>query len=269
MQFRSLLERLEWISLVYLVLFVLAVLSPSLVTRGYFGIDERHVEEAMIFIFGLVGLATFSLYQRLMEGKEKEHQSAKNDYERAKRELVESYQYIGSINRQIELLKRLANQTSLKIVASNSLDKELLTSLLSSAAASVNAKRAYIRYMELERLRTVSEIAHAIEDATPLKLANKDLRKLHDSGASHAFMRTEDGHEVLVVPSDHESRRVKAYLLIVTNSEQARHYDTSLLKVFANQAELLHYTLKEQVKQPASALELVEQAEKQAVGEVR
>ena len=96
--------RLEWISLVYLALFVLAVLSPSLISKGYFGIDERHVEEFFIFIFGLVGIATFSFYERIMEKKDREHEDAKNEYDRARKELIESYKYIGSVNRKIEVL---------------------------------------------------------------------------------------------------------------------------------------------------------------------
>lgn len=264
------LIRLEWISLVYLALFVLAVLSPSLVTRDVVGIDERHVEEILIFLFGIVGLATFSIYQRLMERREKEHEDAKNEYERARRELIESYQYIGSINRQIELLKRLANQTSQTIIESSKLNKDLLASLLANAAASVNAKTAYIRYVDVERLRTVHETLHTLESQASLKLANKDLKKVHEFGATHAFMRAEDGREILVVPSDSGERKVKAYLVVATDPSRARDFDISLLKVFANQAELLHHILSSQsASKPGSPLALVEQAERQVVGEVR
>lgn len=260
--------RLEWISLVYLILFVLAVLSPSLVNRDFFGLDERHVEEALIFIFGIVGLATFSIYQRLMERTEKEHEDAKNEYERAKRELVDSYQYIGSINRKIELLKRSANQTSLKIVESRHLTKDLLSSLLANAAASVDAKAAFIRYVELEKLRTEHEIHHSTGGVLRCKVSNKDLVGIHERGSSHAFIRTEDGIDLLVVPSDHQGKAVKAYLLIAVEPSQAATIDTSLLKVFANQADLLHYALEEQTKISGSPLELVERVESKAIGEI-
>lgn len=263
------LVRLEWISLVYLILFVLAVLSPSLVTRDVLGVDERHVEEILIFLFGIVGLSTFSLYQRLMERKEKEHENAKNEYDRAKRELVESYKYIGAINRQIEVLKRLANQTSLNIVESNHLSKDLLMSLLAGAAASVGAKTAVIRYVELDKLRTQHEILHTLESKTSFKVHNRDLRKVHAAGASHAFIRSDDGHEVLVIPSDHQGKAVKAYLLITPDPAQAATMDTSLLKVFANQAELLYYTLEEQTKVPNGPLEMVQEAQRGVVGEIR
>ncbi|MFA5936203.1 MAG: hypothetical protein WC787_05125 [Patescibacteria group bacterium] len=267
MQSRTLI-RLEWISLVYLALFVLAVLSPSLVTRGFLGIDERHVEEFLIFLFGIVGLATFSIYQRIMERKEKEHEDAKTEYERAKRELVESYKYIGAINRQIEVLKRVTNQTSLNIVGSDHFNKDLLTSLLANAAACVGAKTALIRYVELEKLRTNHEVLHSLDGTHAFKVPNRELKKLHDAGASHAFIRSDDGQEILVIPSDHEAAAVKAFLLIVPDAQHASAADTTLLKVFANQAQLLHYTLEGQSKTPQNPLELVKETKRQVVGEV-
>ncbi|MEO5928202.1 MAG: hypothetical protein ABIO72_05750 [Patescibacteria group bacterium] len=260
--------RLEWISLVYLALFVLAVLSPSLVSHGFFGIDESHIEEAMIFLFGIVGLATFSIYQRLMERKEKEHEDAKTEYERAKRELVESYRYIGAINRQIEVLKRVTNQTSMNILAKDHLTKDLLTSLLANAAAAVGSKMALIRYVELDKLRTHHEVLHSLEKGQTFKIHNRDLKKLHDSGAAHAYLRSDDGQEVLVVPSDHENAPIKAYLLVLPQSTQTTSSDTSLLKVFANQAQLLHHTLEEQLKVNQAPMELLEAAKGQVVGEV-
>lgn len=260
--------RLEWISLVYLALFVLAVLSPSLVTHGFFGIDESHVEEVMIFLFGIVGLATFSIYQRIMERKEKEHEEAKSDYERAKRELVESYRYIGSINRQIEVLKRVTNQTSLNILGKDHLTKDLLTSLVASAASAVGAKSALIRYIELEKLRTHHEVQFALEKGQTFKIHNRDLKKLHETGAAHAYIRSDDGQEILVIPSDHENAPIKAYLLVTATGTQAATGDTSLLKVFANQAQLLHHTLEEQLKVNQAPMELLEAAKNQAVGEV-
>lgn len=260
--------RLEWISLVYLALFVLAVLSPSLVKHDFFGIAESHVEEVMIFLFGIVGLATFSIYQRIMERKEKEHEDAKTEYERAKRELVESYRYIGAINRQIEVLKRVTNQTSLNILGKDHLTKDLLTSLIANAAAAVGAKSALIRYVELEKTRTHHEVAFSLEKGQTFKIHNRDLKKLHETGAAHAYLRSDDGQEVLVIPSDHENAPIKAYLLVVPQSTQTTISDTSLLKVFANQAQLLHHTLEEQLKANQAPMDLLDAAKNQAVGEV-
>lgn len=237
------LFRLEWISLVYLALFVLAVLSPSIVKQDFLWIQERHVEEIMIFIFGIVGLAIFSIYQRMMERHEREHENARNEYERVKRELVESYKYIGAVNRKIEVLKRLSNQTSLSVMESDHLAKDLLTSLLLNAAVSTGSETAVIRYVELEKSRTEYEIYHHTEEKVHFKISNKELIKLHNSGISHAIIRAEDGKEILAVPSDKQGKPVKAYLLLAVEASNRANLDTTLLKVFANQAELLRYSL--------------------------
>lgn len=263
---RKHLLRLEWISLVYLALFVLAVLAPSLVTRGLFGIAEQHVEEVLIFVFGLTGLATFSIYQRVMERKELEHQAAKTESERARRELVESYRYIGSVNRQIEVLKRLANETSHGIVESDRLRKDLLTTLTAEAAASVGATAAFIRYVEVAKGRTEYELAHAHDGVPGFRVSNKELVKVHDSGAAHAYIRSDDQTELLVVPSDHSDVPIRAFLVIPAVSTDATHVDTSLLKVFANQAGLLYHTLGKRRLQPP--LQLVGETTKQVVGEI-
>jgi hypothetical protein len=260
--------RLEWISLVYLGLFVLAVLSPSLVQKDFFGIQERHVEEVLIFIFGVVGLSIFSLYQRLIERHEREHEDAKNDYDRAKRELVESYKYIGSINRQIEVLKSVTNQTSLSIVESDHLAKDILSSIIASAAASVGASSALIRGVELDKLRTEYELYFPDGGDTSLKISNKDLFKVHETKVTHAFINSDDGREVLVVPSDRHGKDIKSYLLMLMPEKSHTQMDPSLLKVFVNQAELLRHALVKREKTPSSPIELIKETERQVVGEV-
>ena len=87
--------RIEWISIIYLIFFVLAVLSPSIHTRPLFGLSETQLEELTIFLFGIAGLITFAAYERLMEKREKERKETDENLHRAKQELIESYAYIG------------------------------------------------------------------------------------------------------------------------------------------------------------------------------
>lgn len=231
--------RLEWISVIYLVFFVLAVLSPSIHTRAMFGLSETQLEELTIFAFGIAGLVTFAAYERVMERREKEQEEREVDYTRAKRELIESYAYIGSVNRKIELLKKAANETSKTVAGSGSVAKDVLMALAMNAGASVGADGTLIRFVDLERLRTEGEYLHAAGQNVVFRVPNKDLKGLHDRGVSHAFIRSEDGEEVLVVPSDHTAG-TKAYALLKLDSEQVRELDVSLLKVFVNQAQLLY-----------------------------
>lgn len=265
----DLLKKPEWISLVYLLFFVLAVLSPSLVRNGFFGIPEEHVEEILIFIFGISGLMVVSLFERMMEKRLKERDEAVTQSERAVKELLESYKYIGSVNRQIDVLKSLVNQTSLSLVGPEAYEKDLMKSIMANAAASVNAKGVLVRFIELERLRTEREYYHESLNGKPLKVANKELRNLHQFGSSHAFMRTEDGKEILAVPSDRKDSAIKAYLLILVDANLVTDIEISLLKVFANQAELVYHQLINKRNEPAGGpLKKVDDVAKMSSGEV-
>lgn len=241
-------KRLEWISFVYLAFFVLAVFSPSLFAKGYFGLSETLLEELTIFFFGVAGLITFTIYERIMEKRVQEEEKMRSDYHRAKHELIESYAYIGSINRKIEMLKKLANDTSLQLKEGNKrLPKELFQALAANACAACGARAALIRFVDMERLRTDKEFLHQGDSPYAFKIANRDLRAIHDQRVTHASVRGEDGHEVLVIPSDHMGADLKAHLILWLDDQAIAEIDTSLLKVFVNQAEALYKNFSGQV----------------------
>ncbi len=233
--------RLEWIYLVYLVCFAFAVLSPSIYTRGYFGLSETALEELTIFVFGLAGLLVFTSYERLMEGREKEQEQVQDEYVRVKSELIESYAYIGSMNRKLELLKRAANEASVGL-GEKKVVRELFGALVAHAAAAADAQTVLLRFVELSHLRTDREFFHVIQGGKSIRVANKDLRSICEQKLSHAFIRSEDGRDLLVVPSDAPSD-LKAFLLFSWSSEKVPELDASLLKVFVNQAESLNQRL--------------------------
>jgi len=262
-------RRLEWVSLIYLVFFVLAVMSPSLVSHGYFGFQQESIEEFMIFLFGLAGLATFVGYNRLMETRMRERDSAVVDAERAKKELLDSYRYIGQVNRQIEMLKSLSNQTSMTLVDADAYRKDLLQSIVSNSAAVTGSRRAVLRFVDLTKLRTDSETYFSVSRAKPLKIANKELRSLHESEVSHAFIQTEDGQTALAVGSDRKVSSVRGFLIFSVEDNPISDLEVSLLKVFVNQAELVFFNLQRQRESGLTTpMQLVDAVTSAEVGEI-
>lgn len=260
-------RRFEGVSLIYLAFFVLAVLAPSIITRDYFGVSQTVLEEILIFITGLAGLVTFTVYERVLEKRIQERDDAEANAERAKRELVESYKYIGSMNRQMEVLKKLANQTSMSLITDDAYWKDLLQSLASNAASCADASRVLIRFVELKKLRTEREVHFSANGIKPISVSNRDLRTLAEVGHSHSFARTESGDDVLVVASDKKDSPVKAHVILAVDPTRISDVEISLLKVLANQAELVyHHLLKPKVG--GSPLALTEAVTSDAVGEV-
>jgi hypothetical protein len=264
-------KKFQWISIVYLLLFAFAVFSPSLVQQGYFGIHEQHVEEALIFLFGLAGISIFMLYERLMEKKEKEHLAVQDACDRARRELVSSYQYIGSLNRQMDMLKKLANDTSVSIYEQDQLSKDLLDSLVRAASGALGGTPSLLRVIRLDKLRTEHEVFHDMstnENGKSLHISNKELKQIHDDSRTFQFFSTDD-QRFVAIPSDRNSGDHKAFLIMKWNGEPEETFDPSVLKVFTNQAELLYGVLQKQGQlNPDTPLDLVENVTSEMVGEV-
>lgn len=236
-------KRLEWIWLVYLVFFVLAVLSPSLYRHDIFGITQETLEEMTIFLFGLAGILTFTFYERLMERREKERERAETDFRHAQQELIQSYAYIGSINRKIELLKKFADDTSRSAGTRGQLPKDVFLAIASHACASAGGSSALIRFVDADRLRTEREFVHHANGDHIFRVPNRDLKQLSDKSVTHGFVVSEDRRQVLVVPSDRPTSAFKSYLMVVFPGDTIPELDVSLLKVFVNQAEMLYHQL--------------------------
>lgn len=264
-------NKFQWISVVYLVLFVMAVFSPSIVRGGLFGVSEQHIEEILIFLFGVAGLAIFMLYERLMERAEKEHNKIQDTFERVKRELVSSYQYIGSLNRQLDTLKQLTNDTSVSIYEQNKISKDLLHSLVRAASGSVGGKAGVLRFVHLDKLRTEAEFHHKPEgngQSAVDKVSNKELKRIHDQGIKFDKLVTEN-RQWLVIPSDRQVGEVKAFMVLDHVPAVFEEFDPSVLKVFVNQAELVFRALnKENLAENGSALDLVDAATSNPTGTV-
>ena len=205
--------RLEWISLITFF-FVLAVASPSLIRRDFFGVSEDHVEEIFIFFFGLSGLVTFSLYEHLFEKKEKEQAIVETNLDKTKRELVASYEYIGAVNRQLDALKNLANETAGSIDTEDRMRKELFRSIIAGAAALVRSEHGAIRFVSLNKLRTIKEFL--IDPNMGIAISNRDLLEVHLRDHSHHFIRDDRGRDILVIPSSRKDMDAKAFLLLLT-----------------------------------------------------
>ncbi|MFZ6015207.1 MAG: hypothetical protein ACOYUZ_02510 [Patescibacteria group bacterium] len=261
--------KFQWISIVYLLLFALAVFSPSLVKTNYFGIDERYIEESLIFLFGITGITIFMLYERMMERQEKEHDQILKSWEKAKKELVSSYQYIGTLNRKMEIIKKLSNDTSISISDQTQLSKDLLHSLVVTASGSMAGRPALLRFVHLEKFRTESEFTHKHDNdpQTPFHVSNKELVRLHQERPSFAFLQNEE-HGYVVIPSDRMNGQRKAFLIIKTDAAPEDGFDPSVLKVFANQAELIYRALKLSEQDSADAVKLVDRATEKVVGEI-
>ena len=263
------IDKFQWISLIYLILFVLAVFAPSLVTHPYFGLSEQYIEELLIFLFGVTGVVIFMFYEKLIKAKEDEDKQIKNNWKKTKGELLSSYQYIGSLNRKIDTLKQLVNDTSLSINEQKASIKTLLLTIASAASSNFYNSPVMIRCVMFSKLRTEHEVVLNNKKNRKVKfnVPNKELQNIYQQGLSHAIITNNQGVQFLIIPSEHTDKEKKVFLIFLYDPDLVKDFDITIFKVFANQAEVVYHIFKQDSSQK-SLLKIIDSATENIVGEV-
>lgn len=92
---------------IYLLLFVLMIFTPEVVSDGFFFFREEDVESILIFIFGLVGLLLYLGKETALIRTLREKLSLQQESNQIRKDLVQSYSYIGEMNRHLDILKNM------------------------------------------------------------------------------------------------------------------------------------------------------------------
>lgn len=118
---------MEWS---YLLIFILAIMVPNLIDREMLGMSQGGAQSMAIFILGLIGLAFFMLKKHQLKLQYKEKEREKRRLQQTAKDLVESYSYIGEINRKMDMLMQvgvgLLNSTNINKQRENELYKSIL-----------------------------------------------------------------------------------------------------------------------------------------------
>jgi hypothetical protein len=106
---------------IFLIIFIIVVLVPDIVRSNFYIISETRLEEVLIFFMGAVAFAIFMKNEQQLLFHKKEKVKDEKKIEQAVKDLVESYSYIGEVNRKMDLLMNMF-QDLLLILITTSVD---------------------------------------------------------------------------------------------------------------------------------------------------
>jgi hypothetical protein len=92
---------------IYLALFILAVLTPEVVTNEVFTIPEEEAEALLVLLFGSTGFFIYFAKEKALIRHIREKLRLQQEKHDITRDLSDSYSYIGEANRKMDLLKGL------------------------------------------------------------------------------------------------------------------------------------------------------------------
>ncbi len=143
---------------IYSILFILAVLTPDIVSKGYKSLPETNLEELVIFFFGITGFIVFIFKERKLYFYQKEQEKRKKKLQQTSRDLVDSYSYIGEINRKMEILMQIGLGLADRSNLNKKKEQEIYKSIIEAAGYLIKADCVCLRFVELKNMKILKEI---------------------------------------------------------------------------------------------------------------
>ncbi len=91
----------------YLILFVCMIVTPELTRDGVLFFSEDDLESILIFCFGMVGLLLYLGKESAFLRAVREKLSLQQETNQIRKDLSQSYSYIGEMNRRIDIVKNM------------------------------------------------------------------------------------------------------------------------------------------------------------------
>lgn len=220
---------------IYLIIFVLAVLTPSVVSDGYVFFREEEVESLLIFCFGAFGFLLYLAKEKTLLRVFREKLHLQKQTNMITRDLSDSYSYIGEMNRKLDIVK------------------DLIFTLPKTTAAALSKKDGDI-YASL--LGTVSLLGKTDQVALCfINTKKKTIEGLYKKKSRDSFTQHLDPEELLsagkffweeqdyaVVRSPQQAKGIAAFLVFAKTINHIE--DSEVFKILASEALLL-YCLEE------------------------
>ncbi len=216
----------------FLISFIITVLIPDLVTGNVWFLSETRVEEVAIFLMGILTFAIILKNEQQILFHKKEKEKDEKRIEQTVKDLVESYSYIGEVNRKMDILMGIALGLTDRTTLSQSHEKETYHSIINAANSLLKAELTSLKFVEVETAKTRKEFLP--EEGEMVK--NEVLTAMEEN------VNIKKYKNALIISSHQEMHGVKSYLIIhdYDTEEENNPKNMEILKVFASQALFLY-----------------------------
>lgn len=218
---------------IFLILFIITILIPDMVRGPVFFLTEERAEEVAVFLMGAIAFLVFiqNEYKLSIQKKEKEKEQKK--MKQAVKDLVESYSYIGEVNRKMDIIMSIALGLSDRSTLNKNREKEIYESIVSAANFLMKADYSLLRFVDNSNSRNLKEIKM---EKKKVPVFNEDLIKMGNS------VNVKKIKDCLIICSPQKINEIRGYLIICgyDEEEEKNPKNMEILKVFASQALFLY-----------------------------
>ena len=218
---------------IYLSIFIITVMIPDIISGKILFLSENHAEEMAIFLMGAIGFLIFIKNERQIFFQKKEKEINQKKIKQTVKDLVESYSYIGEVNRKMDLLMNIALGLTDRSTLSKTKENEIYRSIISAAKLLFKAREVRLRFLNTDTKQTIKEIQEKNKSFKKSIFPIKNNKIIIKKGASYQKRK-----KYLVVSSLQEVNKIKSYIIIqgYDLQEEKNPKNTEILKLFASQA---------------------------------
>ncbi len=213
---------------IFLILFIITVLIPDLVRGDFFFLSEARAEEIAIFLMGALAFSIILKNEQQIIFHKKEKAKDEKRIEQTVKDLVESYSYIGEVNRKMDILMGIALGITDRSVLSKTHENETYASIVNAANSLLKADFTSLKFIEIKNSKTKKELLS--EEGESIK--NKVLVSMKEN------VYTKKYKDSLIISSGQEVKGIKSYLILhkYDQEEEGNPKNLEILKVFVSQA---------------------------------
>ncbi|KKR22116.1 MAG: hypothetical protein UT50_C0001G0028 [Candidatus Moranbacteria bacterium GW2011_GWA2_39_41] len=229
---------------IYLGIFTFAVMIPDIFKEDVFGVAHEQIQELAIFLLGIAGFLFFIVNEKKLALQQKEKDREQKRLQQTAKDLVESYSYIGEVNRKMELLMQVGLGLSERSTMNKNQEREIYQLILDSINFLLKAEGSTIRFVNMKTGRIVKDVVfnekyRALEDGI-------DFFKMEEN----VYIKHVRGY--MVFCSQKTINDVKGYLIVKLPDEFQSHDNNNqeIIKYLISQALFLYsYFVKTPTRQ--------------------
>lgn len=214
---------------IYIIIFILAVLTPEIVNRDVGPIGQERVEGLIIFSLGIIGFLGLSLKERQLSKSLNEKTKIQKEANKIFKDLKDSYSYIGEINRKLDILKNIALGLPENSLLTPSKEKEIYDSIIEAVRTLGKTSDFSIRFINMASNNVEKEIKGKSNFYASIR--NNTLTGNQDACAAEV-------DKYMIICSPRKIDNISAWIIIAKKKNQISE-NIEILKALASQSLFL------------------------------
>jgi hypothetical protein len=231
---------------IFFVLFAAGVLVPDIIRGGASFLSEERAEEMVLFLLGATGFVIFLFKERELLSEKREKEKNKKRLDETGKDLIESYSYIGEVNRKTDLLIEVMLGLSEGEILDKNKEKEAYLSIADAAKLMLKGENATLLFFNDQNDGIIEGSFNTNNPKFRL-----EIKTLKNMGGVVNIKKDKD---CIIISSPNKIGGFRSYLKIegYSKEEEKRPKNAEILKMLASQA-LLVYSFSNAFRKRAEA----------------